>query len=136
MGSVIKMYAAPAGGDETLATMDVPMHGNIIGVEWAAYADLDADGDLAEAQVSFRSAGSFNTNDDRGVISEIRMGIQLVTSGIGNNHVNKYTPLPDIPVGAGERLYLHTSNTASTPGLVSCLLHFSFDIDKVASRRR
>lgn len=137
MGSVIKMYANATGGAENaLAQIDVPMGGRLIGVQWAYAAELDADGDDGQAQLSFRSAGAFTTNDDRGVISEIRTEAQLVTSGISNAFVNTYVPLPDIPVGPGERLYLHGNHAASTPAYIGCLLHFDFDIDKVASRRR
>ena len=137
MGSIIKMYAAGTGGSQdAVASIDIPMQGRLIGVQWAFAAELDADQDSANAQLSFRSQGGFATNDDRGVISEVAQEHQLVTSGGIVTGVNMYAPLPDLPVGHGERLYLHLNVTASTPSIVICLLHFDFDIDKVSSRRR
>lgn len=137
MGSVIKMYATGTGGAENaVAQIDIPMSGDLIGVQWAFAAEVDADQDTAECQLSFRSTGAFATNDDRGVISECRQEHQLTTSGAVVSGINFYSALPDIPVGAGERLYLHLNATASTPSVVACMLHFTFDIDKVASRRR
>lgn len=137
MGSVIKMYANGTGGAENaVAQIDVPMSGALIGVQWAYSAELDGDSDDGQAQLSFRSSGAFTTNDDRGIISEIRTITELITSGVANAFVNVYHPLPNIPIAAGERLYLHLNTTASTPSYIGVLLHFDFDIDKVASRRR
>lgn len=131
MGSTVKMYSTG-----TSAQIDIPMSGDLIGIQWAMQSDADADGDYYQAQVSFRSAASYTTNDDRGVISEVVAQFQLVTSGAVVNHINTYIPLPDIPIAAGERLYLHVDSTGGVTCSVRAILHFSFDIDKVASRRR
>jgi len=133
MGSVIKMYLSSTGSES--ANIDVPMGGFLIGLSWAVSHDSDADADSCQLQLSFRSAIT-NVNDDRGIIDEVRTQNQLVTSGVGVNSINKYTPLPDIPIAAGERLFLLSSVTTGITLVVSCMLHFTFDIDKVASRRR
>jgi len=137
MGSTIKMYAAGGGGTENGdASVDIPMAGDLVGVRWAVDADCNANGEYVYAQLSFRSAGSFTTNDDRGVLSEVRMSFQLTTSGIYGPFVNIYEPLPDIPIAAGERLYLNLISTAGVLTNCVCILHFTFDLDKIASRRR
>lgn len=136
MGSVIKMYGAGDGDTDVLAQVDIPMSGSLIGLQWAVAADLDADVEYLVAQLSFRSTGTFTTNDDRGVISEVRAQISLTTSGVSPVAINNYVPLPDIPIAAGERLYLHINASAGLNSLVGCMLHFDFDIDKVSSRRR
>lgn len=137
MGSVIKMFAAGSGGTQNgAAQIDVPMPGSLIGVQWAVISDLDADAEFFQAQIAFRSTGAFSTNDDRGVITEMMIQASLTTSGVWPNHVDFYTALPDLPIGMGERLFLNLSSSAGVISQVAALLHFSFDIDKVASRRR
>jgi len=136
MGSVIKMYAAGTGGaQDAVAMIDVPMPGNILGVNWSFYASLATDFVLA-AQLSFRPAGTFVTNDDRGVISEVRVGLEITTTGSLAPIWNYYTQLPDVPVMGGERLYLHLTGTAAVVSTVVALVHFDFNFDKISTRRR
>lgn len=136
MGTVIKMYGAVSGGAQpALAQIDVPAPGNIVGVEWAIRAVLATDF-FVDAQLSFRSAASLATNDDRGIISEARLFYEITTTGSGQIHVNKYVQIPEVPVMGGERLYLHTDATAAVTGNVAVLVHFSFDLDKISMRRR
>lgn len=137
MGTVIKMFGTLAGGTENaIANIDIPMPGHIVGVSWAASFVLAGTDFNAEVQLSFRSTGSFSTNDDRGIIDDIRDGLDVTTSGAYKRGVNKYLNLPDLPVMGGERIYLHASSTASVTGGVACLVHFDFDLDKVSMRRR
>lgn len=137
MGSVIKMAGAGNGDiDNAIAQVDIPMAGDLIGVQWAIDSDLNANGEYSRVQLSFRSSNSFDVNDDRGVISEVKAMMSLTTSGVGLDARNFYCSLPDIPIASGERLYLHVSASTGVATNVVCLLHFTFDIDKVASRRR
>lgn len=137
MGTIIKMFGTVAGGtQDALATIDVPMPGHLVGVLWSGNPDLPGVDFSINAQVSFRSVGALQTNDDRGIVSEFRSGSDLTTSGDAPTGVNYYHPLPDVPVMGGERLYLHTSSTASTAGQLAALLSFDFDLDKISVRRR
>lgn len=137
MGSVIKMYGVLAGGAEAaIAQMDVPMPGDIIGVQWSLRGNLAGTDHFAEVQLSFRSTASFTTNDDRGLISEVRMQHDLTTSGSFEGMVNIYSSIPELAVMGGERLYLHANATASFAGAAIALVHFSFDLDKISTRRR
>jgi hypothetical protein len=137
MGTVIQMQAASTGGVESgLAAIDIPKDGSIEGVEWAAYADFDTDNDLQIWQLSFGSTVA-NVNDSRQVISNCSVGALTFTAGgsvIARG--DKYSILPGIPVGAGERLFLHSSAAAAVVGTVRCVISFSFDLDMPKARRR
>jgi hypothetical protein len=136
MGSIIKMYGLISGGtQEALAAIDVPMPGNLVGVNWAVMGQLATDFVLS-TQLSFRSSSSFTTNDDRGVISEVRLAYEITTTGSGQLGENVHVPLPNIAVMGGERLYLHVISTASVVGITVALLQFDFDFDKISTRRR
>jgi len=137
MGTAIQMAATSSGGTESaLASIDCPMSGNILGVEWSVTADYDTDNDAQFWQVSFGSA-STTANDSRQVISNCTMGGLTFTAG-GSVIAGRqqYTKLPDIPVGMGERLYLHSVAAAGVVGTARAVLHFDFDLDKVQVRRR
>src|SRR3989304_1826360 len=137
MGSVIKMYGVFAGGAEAaIAPLDLPMPGNMTGVQWRVRGNLAGTDHFAEVQLSFRSTASFSTNDDRGIISEVNLQHDLTTSGSFEGHVNLYTSIPDLGVMGGERLYLHANSTASFTGAAIAMVHFDFDLDKISTRRR
>jgi hypothetical protein len=132
------MVATSTGGTENaLASIDVPMNGNLIGVEWACNSDMDVTGDDQVWQLSFGSTSSV-ANDSRQVISNLNMGgyVHLTAVGAVVSQGNRYTPLPDVPVGMGERLYLHSIAAAGVVGRAMAVLHFDFDLDKVQVRRR
>lgn len=138
MGTAIVMRGVSAGGTESaIAQIDVPMNGNLIGVEWSGRSDLDADGEFQFWQLSFGSAAN-ETNDARQVIAMSSAGFLTVLTAVGTGIgvCDKYTRLPDISVGMGERLFLHSIASAGVVGLVYAILHFDFDLDKVAVRRR
>lgn len=136
MGTVIKMIGTVSGGEQAaIAQIDVPMPGHLVGVDWASTGSLATDFFLY-GQLSFRSTASFGTNDDRGIITEVRLTYEITTSGAGQLTLNKYVSLPDVPVMGGERLYLHSSSTAAVAGNMVALVHFDFDLDKVSMRRR
>jgi len=137
MGTAILMRAGSTGGTENaIVNIDVPMNGNIIGVEWACRALYDTTSDAQEWQFSFGSA-STTSNDSRQVISHISLGgLTFTAGGSVIAQANGYTKIPDIPVGMGERLYLHSLATAGVVGVANLLVHFDFDLDKVQVRRR
>lgn len=137
MGTAIMMAGTSTGGTENgLAQIDSPMAGNLVGVDWAGYCDFDTDNDIGFFQLSF---GSTNTvqNDSRQVISNFSFGALTFTAGgsvIGK--ADHYVPLPDIPIGMGERLWIHGINAAGVVANFRVMLYFDFDLDKVQVRRR
>lgn len=111
--------------------IDVPMNGFLIGVSWAARADMDADGDTLDAELSFISANLFTTHDARGVIDDLRMAVSgAVAAGMAQHDVNKYVSLPDIPVMQGERIYLHGQTATAMVTRICSDLHFNFNLSK------
>jgi len=136
MGTAVKMYAAGTGGTQDgIASIDVPLSGNLISVWWAVNWSGSADADVFRAQVSFGTAGNFATNDSRQVISEVRQECQLVTSGELANAINVAHPI-NLPVNQGERVYMHLLVTTSIASQVAAILNFDFDIDRPLARRR
>jgi len=138
MGTIIQMRGAITGGSENaIAAIDVPMNGNLIYVSWHATIAYDTDGDYAQFQLSFGSSHSI-ANDARQVLSNCLVGaFESVTAvGVVPAGINVGFPIPDVPVGMGERLYVHSLAAAAIVGAVTALLHFDFDLDKVQVRRR
>lgn len=134
MGTVIQMYSSVAPADN-MASIDVPMSGNLIGVDWTVNVAASGADFAIAIQLSFGSTGQFAVNDSRSVVSIISASADLTTSGAADTSVNKYVALPSIPVGQGERLYLHAAGTAIVPTVRACL-QFDFDLDRPLSRRR
>lgn len=139
MGTVVGMTGVITGGTENnIASIDVPMNGHLVGVDFDLLADLDTDGDHATVELSFGSTGSSTTNDTRSRIATCTVGAAAVLTAVGVSvgRGSKYVQLPDIPVGMGERIYLHSLAAATTPGTARANLHFDFDLDKAMVRRR
>lgn len=108
--SVYKLYSASIG--DGAASIDVVKNGRIEAIHWAARADLDADGESFDAELSFSSSSGLATNDTKSSISTIRMQNGLLTSGAIASAVNQWQSPMDVAVVEGERLYLHTAGTA------------------------
>lgn len=132
------MTATSTGGAESaLAQIDVPMNGNIIGVEWNVRAIIDTTADFQTWQLSFGSTISV-ANDSRQVISNVTIGQIAILTAVGAavGQGGMYVKIPEIPVGMGERLFLHSQAAAGLVGVALLLIHFDFDLDKVQVRRR
>ena len=164
MGTAIMMVATTAGGNENaLASIDSPMTGNLIGVEWSGYADFDTDNDCRDDQYCVKREALAPVPDplerrSKAGAQLLRRPRQLVhdqswcltgeegDAGLASRHpalvghaigkVDRYAKIPDIPIGMGERLYIHSRAAAGVVATVFCLLHFDFDLDKVQVRRR
>lgn len=125
-GVHIQMYGTGSGGVENaVASIDVPEDGRLVGCQWAMYGDLDADQEFLEAELSFMATNQLSTNDARGAISSVKCRANLTTSGAAVNGVNTHHPM-NLPVAAGERLYLHISATAGVNSVAHAMLHFEF----------
>lgn len=134
MGSIIQIYAS-ANPADNMASVDIPGNGNIVGVSWAvrmAPSSADFQGLFA---LSFGSTNSFTSNDARAVLSMCVIAADLTTSGAAPTSVVYYDQCPNLPVAAGERVFLHGSGTAIT-ATVYALLHLDFTMDKIRTRLR
>ena len=124
--TLLQMYGAGSGGTENaLASIDVPEDGQIVGVQWALEADMDADLEFIRCEVSFIATNTINTNDARGMISAIRGMLNLTTTGGSFAAINVYVPIPDLDVSGGERLYLHMASSASMTSAVNAMCKYS-----------
>lgn len=137
MGTLLQMRGVSTGGVENLATIDVPMNGEILGVEWNYRLIYDTTADQISFQLSFGSTYA-DVNDSRQVISNCLSGqftsISAVGVVVGGD--NFHHPIPQVPVSMGERLFLHSSAAAGVVAVCFALVEFSFDLDKVQARRR
>ncbi len=134
MVDVIGLYGAFTGGTENaLGMIDIPQDGFIIGVDWDLRADLDADGELIEAELSFIATNQLATNDARGRISSVSAMVTVLTA-VGGHTVGlqKWLGSFDISVSGGERIFLHTNGSAGVTGSVRCNMY----VDQPGSTRR
>lgn len=136
--SVISMRATGSGGTEdAAASIDIPFDGRISSVKWAAGAALDASGESVYFEVSFISTNQDAVNDARGIISQSRLLMGLLTSGGGSSHDNTQHWFEDLRVSGGERIYLHINGNAGVVSNVNCLIHLeSTTAPRRAQRRR
>lgn len=133
--SIYKLYGAGTGGTESgVASLDIQFDGVITAIHTAHSADLDADTEFSLAEASFLSTATMTTNDARGslITSELRAvgtvaGAIAANSGVG--------PV-EIPVSAGERVFLHFNSSASTTSSCHVYLYVSDGADVNQRRRR
>lgn len=131
---VFGMRAAISGGtQDAAASMDIPQDGTITGLDWDLGANLDADGEVIDVELSFIATNQITQNDVRGRISSIGVQMSLTTSGVATTSVQKFVGPMDVIVSGGERLYLHSVSTAGVGGNVRCNIHF--DTVRPAVRR-
>lgn len=110
--SIYKLYSASVG--DGAASVDIIKGGKITTLQWAVRADLDADGEYCDAELSFSSSSGLTTNDTKSSISTVRLQAGLLTSGAVLSAQNLVIPALECPVSEGERIYLHTAGTNIT----------------------
>lgn len=136
MSSVIVMRGSGTGGSESgVASIDVPQDGFILGCWVNHRAECDSDGDNSIMQISFGSTYS-GVNDTRQVICESLLHSQLTTSGQVMSSQAYYIDFHNgLPVGAGERIFMHFNATAALVSAANVGLVFSFDEARARIRR-
>lgn len=134
MVDVIGMFALGTGGTENaIAMIDIPFDGFIIGVDWDSTADLDADLEFFEAELSFIATNQLRTSDIRGRISSISMHVTVLTAVGGHvTAVNKWIGGFDIAVAGGERMFLHIVGSTNLSSVTRCNVF----LDQPGSARR
>lgn len=106
-----KMYGASTTTADAVASMDVAEDGVIEGALFNQIVIGDASGEGGSWELSFASVSAFTTNDTRASLATVG----AICNAIGGGHGNTYVPM-DIPVSAGERLYLHTAVSGTPTG--------------------
>lgn len=138
MGSIIQLVGTTTGGTENgIASFDIPVNTVIEGVEWSCRGDLDADGEFAQAELSFGSAFSLSS-DSRQVVSHCYLGqqSQVTAASVANAGYSYYSKLPDVPVAAGERMFMHSNCSAGVIAVFVCMIHLASDEPRPGARRR
>ena len=122
---IIGMYGAATGGtNDALAQIDVPQDGLLVGIDWDASWNIDADAEFAGAELSFIATNQLVTNDSRGRISSIATAMSLTTSGVAVAQVQKFINVMNLVLHGGERLFLHALGSVGASGDIRCNLHF------------
>lgn len=135
--SVYKLQAAGSGGTEnSLASLDVQFDGDIVGMFGTMMADLDADAELIQAELSFMSSNTVGSNDARGSLLLLQGRMSLTTSGVALLAVNDGISGLAIPVAAGERLHLHVVSTAGVSSAVTFYVYVADGAPSDLRRRR
>ena len=125
---LISMRGTGAGGAENgVANVDVPEDGQIVGIQWAMNANLNAIGEFALVEISFIQTLQEATNDSRGIITIIRSELEVVTSGGGNVAVNLFVPFGGggLDVQGGERLFMNMSASAGVVTNANAVIHLN-----------
>ncbi len=136
---LITMYALMAATANAVAQVDIPEDGAIVGVDWTmAMSSGLLDADSMAAQLSFISTAQFATNDARGAISHIAIGVgTLTTSGVAGVTANKFVSfIEPLTVASGERLYLHSKESGTAQVDCWAIIHLKTRIGTVRRSQR
>lgn len=101
-----KIYGAAAAAADNVQNVLIAKSGRIKSIRWEVSIDAVADNSVVVLELSSRSTNQIATHDSTGDFSQFRVYASLVTSGFVHNGRSKQE-LVDIPIAAGERLYLH-----------------------------
>lgn len=131
--SIIQMFSAGVTTADAVAVVDVQMDGVITCVEWVKRIGTSTGPGGINSELSFGSTSAFTTNDARQVISRAQVSGNVV-AGTSNDGVNTQV-MCEVPVFAGERLYLHNALSGIQPTTAQtwCLIHIR---DKAARTSR
>lgn len=115
----IKLYSAAVAGANNIATIIVPVTGQLALITWAHIAsNAGAVGGGCTYQLSTMSTAQIGANDARGIIDEFTVGLN---AAVGLFYAtNKVTPVAGLKVVAGDNIYLHlATTTALATGVVN-----------------
>lgn len=138
INSIVRITGSSSAGADSIATIDIPQSGFIIGIACILSSPGLPDNSIVTAELSFGSTNQITVNDSRAVIAQLSMGLATVTtSGTGKADSNLFINLPDgIPVAAGERIHLHTTATISATHQATFILYMDLKgTDKRSVRR-
>lgn len=118
------LYAAVTATGQVY--FDMPSNSTIKGVQFAAMASSIASGDYIELELSQASTNQTAVNDALSVIAIATFACTgsgtPASTGAGN--LSAYMPA-DVPIKAGERVYLNYTESGSTSWRVRCLVYYT-----------
>lgn len=115
------LYNTFTGTANAGAQIQIIQKGRIIGVQWCVTADLDADGEYFAVELSLVPIYQSDTNDSKGIISNIRQLAAVGAAGTAVSGTNLFVPV-DVPVGAGQLLYLNGGLSGTQAVKTSCIV--------------
>lgn len=110
MGTVKRLLSTLAGTGAVqaqAASALVPINNTIIGVQWEIDIAAPSTAINNIFELSLSSASGIGVGDQNPVLSTIQFRHVLTTSGDFVISQHLYVPLPDVPVVAGQFIYLH-----------------------------
>lgn len=118
---VYKLYAAGTTTTAAAATLTMPRSGVIRSIVAQANLFTATGGSRIVGELSFVNSSQVTTNDTRGEIAEVRSSYNLNTSGTHQGVESVVIPALNIPIAAGDKLYLHLTVTGTpTSGTDVC----------------
>ncbi len=134
--SVYKLFGAATGGTENaVASLDIQFDGEIVAMHYSVVADLDADGDTVNMEVSFLATAATAVHDTRGSLITASTQHAIGAAGAVNSGMLGSINGVRIPISAGERVFMHFANTASLTGSANVYI-YTVDTGTPELRRR
>ncbi len=133
--SIYKLRFNFSATAEGAVNIDIQFDGEITAYWWKINADMDADAEKYDIEVSFLSSNTTAINDARGSITQA--GDQASgTPGFLRSSVNAGLGGLRIPVVAGERVHMHGILTGTGSVDAACYLYVLDRADPRLRRRR
>lgn len=135
--TVYKLYSAATATGDGAAQLDIVAPGTIVGTKWIIRAGTTGAKKDGRWELSFSSSSAFATNDTRSGIDQCAYAVLDASAGGTANSgiINIFTPMPDVPVAMGERLYIHNLATAAPTTMETTCFIFVDDKQGSAGRR-
>lgn len=125
------LYSAADGS----VSIDVRENDVIEAVHLETYTLAPVDGAVAKAELSFGSASQFTTNDASGIIASVANASDA-TVGVGKAMNSTFLSGIQVPINAGERLYLHTAKGSQTDQVTRCVIYTRKGASRQVNQRR
>lgn len=121
--SVRKIYASTNATANAAASLQVIRSGRIVGIVWVAVptGGFAASTVNAVGELSRTATAQYTTNDTLESLDQLAIGGLETTSG--NMGVENKQTLCDIPITAGDRLYLHATHSGTGTVSWTVFLH-------------
>lgn len=116
-----KIYATAGASANAHANITIQRNGRIKAFRWANAYDGPADNARCDLELSLVALSQIGTNDTIGSLDETRFFSSFTTSGKDVAAVNVQRSV-DIPVAAGERIYLNSANINGCTFYCTCFV--------------
>ncbi len=133
--SIYKLRNSFSVSADDAASLDIQFDGEMVAYWWAVSADMDADTEAFQVEVSFLSSNTLAANDARGSISTVQSSASGTPGFVVQDIAGGLTGLR-IPVIAGERIHMHGVLTGAASVLAAFYMYVNDRTDPRLRRRR